>query len=256
MMMTNEQTIIEAELKISKYKKDYDLCLYNIIVNHKDDNSKPTASELLLCQQKAIYFFNYVEQFVGQSGLLGAHKNGLWVTGFAETCYSVLEIVIQHYIIFEKYKNVSKYKLQMPCKNSYANMQRMIKEYLPEEQWSSMKNTFEKYNLPVSGFIYKKSPDMKDKPIWEKIVLIILSVIFLVSIAILAFFIPNPSEFQIFIFRGIFALGCSIIAALIPGFLSVESRFNNFMIKATGAICIFIIVWLVNPPQIIFSHKF
>ena len=75
--------------------------------------------------------------------------------------------------------------------------------------------------------------------------LCIIQVLLLLSIAI---FIPNPTEFQLFVFRIVLALAAGAFGALIPGFIEVE--FKNWL-RAGGALALFAIVFFLNPPALI-----
>ena len=248
--MTNEQSVAKAEAKIAKLKEDYVSCLTKIILRHADDNSSPTLEELLKCQRLSLIYFNYVEGFVGQSGLLGAHENGLWVTGFAETCYGLLEVILSNYLFFKKNRAAFHGHLNEPSIHAYSNMQRMVKEYLRKEQYLKLKQDFKENGLPITGFEFKEAPDMSKSGNWQPIVGVVISLVLMFVVMFFAYATPNPSVFQTFIFRGIFALAAALIAAIIPGFLSVETRWKSLKLRATGASAIFVIIWLVNPPML------
>lgn len=150
--MTNQQAVVNAETEISRLKEMYDVCLRKIVIEHKQSKTPPSLEELLEIQEKGIRLFNYTETFVGQSGLLGAHKVGLWVTGFAETCYAVLEIVVQNHSLLAQYKHIFMGSLQKPTLHAYANMQRMVKKYLQKDQSSTLYDKFINARLPTYGF--------------------------------------------------------------------------------------------------------
>lgn len=248
--MTNEQTVTETEARIAKLKEEYSDYLRQIIQLHKCDNSSPTLEELLECQKLSSKYFDYVENFVGQSDLLGAHKNGSWITGFAETCYSVLEVVVENYLFLKKNEAIFNGHLQPPSIHAYSNMQRMVKEYLDKNRCLTIQQEFEKYGLPITGFNFRKIPDVSKQGSWKLIVGIVISVLFMLIIMLFAYHEPHPSNFQILIYRGIFALAAALLAGIIPGFLSIESRWKSLKMRATGAIAIFIIIWLLNPPSL------
>lgn len=84
---------------------------------------------------------------------------------------------------------------------------------------------------------------------------LVVGIIFLVFLFVLAVVIPNPTSWQTFIFRRGFAISLAATAAIIPGLLTFESRFQKLSIRATGAIAIFIIIWLVNPPELNDSNR-
>ena len=150
--MTNQQAVVNAGTEISRLMEVYNACLRKIFQEHRQNNTAPSLDELLEIQEKGVRLFNYAETFVGQSGLLGAHKNGLWVTGFAETCYAVLEIVVQNYSFLARYKHIFKGSLQKPTIHAYANMQRMVKKYLPKEQNLTLYDKFVNARLRTYGF--------------------------------------------------------------------------------------------------------
>lgn len=251
--MTNEQSILAAETEIEKLKQNYMAHLTPIVLRLQKNGGEPTLQELLTCQQLGTKYFNFIENFVGNSGLLGAHANGKWVTGFAETCQSVLSALVVHVNFLRSYSSILKVALEEPNTGAYANMQRMTKEYLPKVQWQQLESSFKENSLPISGFKFAGANDLKETPKWQLITGLVIGILFALIILIAVVSIPNPTSTQFFIFRGVFAISLAAIAAIIPGLLNVESRFQKFSIKATGAIAVFVIVWLLNPPALIGS---
>jgi len=251
--MNNEQSVIEAEEKIEELKKAYVSYLNPFVLRLQNKGEEPTLEELLKCQQLGTEFFNFVESFVGSSGLLGAHTNGKWVTGFAETCYSVLSAFLVHDNFLRRYSKVFNGALRKPDINAYGNMQRMTKEYLPKDKWEQLESSFRDNSLPVAGFEYTGVSDLNKIPKWQLVTGLVVGLVFAVAILMLVVFIPNPTQAQFFVFRGLFAIALAATATIIPGLLNVESRFQKFSIKATGAIAIFVLVWLLNPPALIGS---
>lgn len=248
--MTNEQQVVDIEKRLNELKSNYRDFLTSII--DMADTNKPRLNELLQIQKIGSEYFNYAEQFVGNSGLLGAHANGKWVTGFAESCYSILETYIEHMKLLRS-KN-KQYGLNVPIEpniHAYANMQRMIVEYLPKKESEELKKKFINNNLPVHGFRYKGAENMEKRSQWREIVGVILGTIGMIAIIVIALFNPELSEKQFLIFRGIFALCSAMLVILIPGALNVQSNWNKMSIKATGAIAVFIIIWMINPPSLV-----
>ena len=250
--MTNEQSIIEAEREISKLKKGYIEYLTPIAV-HIKNGGEPTLEELLRCQQLGAEYFNYMENFVGNSGLLGAHANGKWVTGFAESCHSVLGAILVHVDFLKSHSLVMSGALSSISPKAYANMQRMVKEYLQKESWQDLRAKFEAHSLPTSGFDFKGASDVSRTPKWQLVTGLAVGIMFSLIILGLVVFIPSPTPAQFFVFRGSFATALAAIAAIIPGLLNVESRFQDFSVRASGAIAVFVLVWLLNPPALIGS---
>ena len=251
--MINEQLVIAANAKIQELKNTYTSYMNPIVLRLQAGGDSLSVEELLKCQQLGTAYFNYVELFVGDSGLLGAHANGKWVTGFAETCHSILKAVIIHHNFLRSYSDILNGMLCKPDENAYGNMQRMTKEYLQTDSWKKLEQQFVDNNLPVAGFRYAGAKDLKETPKWQLITGVCIGVSFALMILVLAVLIPNPTTTQFFIFRGCFAISLAAIAAIIPGLLNVETRLQRFSIKATGAIAVFALMWLLNPPVLISS---
>ena len=251
--MTNEQSVLSADANIEKLKQEYMAHLSPIVLRLHEENREPSLNELLTCQQLGTKYFNYIENFVGNSGLLGAHANGKWVSGFAETCHSVLAAFVVHINFLRSHSNILKDALMSPDTGAYANMQRMTKEYMSKSQWQQLETTFIQNSLPILGFKYAGANNLNETPKWQLIIGLIIGLVFALIIIGAVIVIPNPTATQFFIFRGVFAISLAAIAAIIPGLLNVESRFQKFSIKATGAIAVFVIVWLLNPPVLISS---
>ncbi|MCF7821346.1 MAG: hypothetical protein K9M17_02760 [Mariprofundaceae bacterium] len=252
-MITNEQAVLQAEEEIERLKQAYMEHLNPIVIKIHESEQPPSLQDLLTCQKLGSKYFNFIENFVGNSGLLGAHTNGKWVTGFAETCHSVLKAFVVHVNFLRSHSDTLKGDLEQPDTAAYANMQRMTKEYLPKEQWQQIESLFKNNSLPITGFEYAGVNDMNKTPKWQLITGLVIGVLFALIILLLAILIPNPTATQFFIFRGVFAVSLAAIAAIIPGLLNVESRLQKFSIRATGAIAVFIIVWLLNPPALVGS---
>lgn len=224
-----------------------------IVIKIHEHEDNPSLQDLLTCQKLGAKYFNFIENFVGNSGLLGAHANGKWVTGFAETCHSVLKAFVVHVNFLRSHSDTLKGSLVQPDMAAYANMQRMTKEYLPKEQWQTLEDLFKNNSLPIAGFEYAGANDLNETPKWQLVTGLVVGVLFALIALLSAIFIPSPTPTQFFILRGVFAVSLAAIAAIIPGLLNVESRFHKFSIRATGAIAVFVIVWLLNPPALIGS---
>jgi uncharacterized integral membrane protein len=79
-------------------------------------------------------------------------------------------------------------------------------------------------------------------------------------IIVLALVVANPTPTQFVMFRWFCAIACAGMGANIPGFLSVElktklGKAGTLGISAVGAIGIFVIVYLLNPPALVHGGR-
>lgn len=79
----------------------------------------------------------------------------------------------------------------------------------------------------------------------------ISGIVFLGIILYIALSKPNPTEFQIFVFRVVLALAGAAFAVVIPGFLSTKFQMASNYVKAGGAIAVFVVIFFFNPPAIL-----
>ncbi len=78
--------------------------------------------------------------------------------------------------------------------------------------------------------------------------LFIVGIIFVLMIMVIAMIISFPSPFQYRVFRTFLALGASLMASSIPGFINLDvPYFEKGTMEAGGAISIFLIVYLIDP---------
>jgi len=106
---------------------------------------------------------------------------------------------------------------------------------------------------PDTGKKAENMPEIQDKtPAWVLKVSVGSALAFLICLMILAVFIPDPKPFQIFVFRVVLALAAAGFGATIPGFLKVElPLWKKGLISAICAIALFVVVYKVNPPELI-----
>ena len=74
-------------------------------------------------------------------------------------------------------------------------------------------------------------------------ILLIVGVVFMLIGLVVAMAFPNPTVFQIFVFRVFVALSGGAFAAYIPGMLDIDLKW----VRGSGAIAVFLILYLVSP---------
>lgn len=85
------------------------------------------------------------------------------------------------------------------------------------------------------------------------LIAIVFGVLFISIILFLSLKLPNPTPTQFFTFRVVLALAAAGIGATIPGILDIKGTIQQLTIGAGGAIALFILVYLVNPPNVLFK---
>lgn len=76
-------------------------------------------------------------------------------------------------------------------------------------------------------------------------------VIFVSALLYLSVLFPNPTATTFFIFRVVLALAAAGVGAVIPGLLIVHV---GKIVRAGGAIALFVLVFLINPPALVAPH--
>ena len=109
------------------------------------------------------------------------------------------------------------------------------------------RNALETLVLQVEGLMTQSQIPNR----WEKIAVLIFATVFLVTMLVIALLVRQPTTFQLFVFRVILALAAGGAAWFIPGFIDVHINLPKVAIRATGAIAVFGIVYLVNPPSLV-----
>ena len=84
----------------------------------------------------------------------------------------------------------------------------------------------------------------------ERLLAYVFGVVFVSAILALAVFVPEPKPFQYTVFRIVLALAAAGVATVISGFLTINL---NTMIRAGGALAVFVIVYFFSPAQYVTS---
>lgn len=83
---------------------------------------------------------------------------------------------------------------------------------------------------------------------WQRLAAFGCGVLFVALMLIIVIAIPNPSATQWFVFRVVLALAAAGVGAVIPGLVVVNV---SKVVRAGGAIALFVLVYLLNPPQLV-----
>lgn len=93
-------------------------------------------------------------------------------------------------------------------------------------------------------------------PQWAMVVSVVSGIVFLIALLVIAVFIPNPTPFSLFVFRVVLSLAAAGFAAAISGFLTIKlPLLGRGVIAGGGALAVFVIVYQVNPPELIAAQQ-
>lgn len=246
MQTTHQQDVVNAKNRVATLKDQYRKAISEF-VQCMDSQPDGALSALLALQRAGTDYFNFVEEFVGNSELLGAAESAVWAQGFAEDCAEVLSTMPQHYELlgqgFSKLKpELAKHVI--PGKTAFANMQRMVVKYLDGPTAHDLKKSFAKTGLPIFGFGNAAKEFMSKK--LQTILCFSFGTVFVLFLIGIALFVPNPTAFQYVIFRTVLALAGGAAVAAFPGF--IEVKLGNWL-RAGGALAVFAVLYLINPAQ-------
>lgn len=80
----------------------------------------------------------------------------------------------------------------------------------------------------------------------------VFGIVFIVILLVLAIIFPNPTPFQNLVFRVVLSLAAAGVGAMIPGFITVDMSLRTRIgISAAGAFSVFLIIYLLNPAQLV-----
>jgi hypothetical protein len=86
---------------------------------------------------------------------------------------------------------------------------------------------------------------------WEKIAGFTFGVMFVAAMLVLAIAFPQPTSFQYEVFRIVLAIACGGVAAVIPGFLAINMDVKGLVIRAGGALAVFLLVYFFSPAKLV-----
>ena len=244
--MTFERDVVTTKAKLAVLKAEFmdSLNAYMAVPSKTDLAAK---SAVLEAQKKGTAYFNYAEEFVGNSDLLGAHKSDLWAQGFAEDCAEILASMLDYYKFLAKaFQQVPELRglRTTPGQTAFANMQRMVVEYLNGKLAKDMRQKFFAAGLPVYGFDNQVTPKSSTK--LNTVLSYIFGAVMVLVVLSIALAVPDPSPFQRRVFWAILAMALAGVASVIPGFIEVNLR-KWVGVVAGGALAVFVIVYFFAP---------
>jgi hypothetical protein len=247
---TIDQIATKANEKMASQKQIYSSALQKFNISKKDNAPKEKQIELFEdFRDKAITFFNCVENCISSTEISGAFKSEHWSKDLTDTAVNVLESIA---IFYEKYNREAKelgLNILKPSKNAYSGMQSAVAIY-NKDQVKEFEASFTKLGLPIRGFTHPRKMN-KHYNTWEKWVMFFTVVVFMFIMLAIGLWNKNYTPEGFWIFRVVLALiGGAFAFIAIPGSLKVEARLGKFAITAVGSIGVTVLIYLLNPPAL------
>ena len=129
----------------------------------------------------------------------------------------------------------------------------------PKERLSTLSKELESISDPdereaalnlvaVAVDLSKGSESMKT---WEKVTMISAGGFGVSILLLIALLVPDPTNFQFFVFRIVLALAAAAFGCGIPGFFHLEGKVATWTLRAGGALSLFVLIYNVNPPMLV-----
>lgn len=215
------------------------------LVQNERSTSFDIRKELTNLHNKGNKYFSLFDRSISEYGLKYFKLDQNIRNSKINDAIDLSQTIIKYWNLLKSLENKYDIKVPKPTQRAYSTIQLFIREFEPDEA-KKIKSDFQNANLPIHGFITNKPfIDMTKKQ--QVKFSIIAGFFFLVTLVFIAIFIECPTNFQDNIFKTILALAAAAFAAAIPGLINVNYR---GAITASGAIAVFVIVFLFKPAEI------
>lgn len=206
--------------------------------------------DLLFEMQKAnAAYFKLVDREVLNSGKLSGAAFDRWQQDWTKSASKVLDGAITYLKLLRNERS----KLSLggsifePTQGTLRNLQAFLAATAPVDAMA-LKAKYTTEELPGTGFDAPYCPQSAEPMKPPVTVAVSSGIVFLIAILLIAIFFPDPTNFQYTVFRIILALAAAAFATVIPGIIEVNI---NKMLKATGALAVFVIVYFYSPANLV-----
>jgi len=249
-MPASERFAVESNASMALEKAAYLEALTRL--NASRDAREPNAEQVSRFDEvhrKATSFFNLVERCIIDCEVLGPHRNEPWARDLANTAVNVLESILEYYERIREDAARLGVPIPSPSSNAFSAMQSTVVIYNPD-QVDELRKRFSDLGLPIRGFTHP-TPMNRRYTNWEKLTMGGAACVFILLLLAIGVWFKDFTPQSFFIFRTVLALvGAAFAAVFIPGLLQVQGKVKKFTISAVGAMGVFVIIYLINPPEL------
>jgi hypothetical protein len=86
---------------------------------------------------------------------------------------------------------------------------------------------------------------------WQAVTAAVFGIAFVCVLLAIALVVDEPKPFSLWVFRVVLSLAAAGVGAVIPGLIHLDLPF----VRAAGAIALFVLVYRVNPPELVQPNK-
>jgi len=239
--MTSKQ-FSELNNKLKNEKEKVTESLIELLDKIKND--KLDTEVLNSVHSVGINFFIEFENFITSSSSEYEQLSKVQIEDILTSIENILKYSIEYWDIIRNASSILNIKLE-PQNNFLYTSQVVLKTYRKNTA-KEIRKKFESNSIPIKGFIAKEKLKLTIPKL--DLTSLIIGVIFLSITAYIAFIINISTGTQYWITRIFGSLGTAlVITAFSKHFIQAKINIPSYAITATGAIAIFLILYLVNP---------
>lgn len=245
-----EMLALDQEAQIRQYRVRYQEATQAFVADpHVANNS--LLRRLQEFHAAGVDYFNAFERSIPANSLLCADRDAAWYTHKGETAANLLETITYHFrVVKHKAEQAGQRPSDFwPSPTAYAATQRIAMRVVPG-QASKLRESFAALGLPVYGFDHSET-EKPLMPTWQKIAGVSFGIVFVIVLLYLAIWFPEPTSFQVLVFRAVLALAAGACTTMLTGFLNVESRGKWWTIRAGAGLAVFVVIYMLNPPALV-----
>ena len=225
--------------KLINRKNELDIQLMNVLNN-------PTMEEYNKLLSVGSNFYTEVEAYIFRNSDSQENLSMVQAEDILNTIKNTFDFVINYNEMMRVLSN----KLQVQfsfAPNFLSTAQSIYKKYRPKEAKEYLLN-FQKNDIPTTGFKSKNKIPLQTAK--RDFLAVIIGLTFCITSFIIGFTTGIRSSIQYWLIRIAVSFGVSLIfSGFGKDLIKTKLKFNRLLVTACGAIGIFLVLYLVNPPD-------
>jgi hypothetical protein len=256
-MSDHMQEILQLEGELPVLKERYESSLQSFLALPQDAaHVTDRRNSLQEWHAAGVRYFNAFERLISLGALAGADRDNTWYTDKAETAANLLETIENHYRTLAVKADELRLSRDLfkPSVKAYSNMQRLVKA-TDNAHATELRGRFASANLPTHGFDTNESKKsdaseggVYTPALWEKVVCALAAIFVLGLICVIVIRNEPFADPNIAVLVRIFtSLAAAALGSTIPGFLHISWKGQGGLIRAGGALALFVLTYVWTP---------